>query len=121
MNKPVLLAAVAAAAAALPVGALSQEGAAAPSRPGCTPRAEAPRADSALPARASTKPEPQLGTVAPSTRVPSHTVTPSSQAMAAATARTKKTDGKEKHATDACPGDPGSPSEKSGSARPEGS
>ena len=44
------------------------------------------RASSALPARASTRPEPQLGTVAPSTRVPSHVVTPSMRAMERASA-----------------------------------
>ena len=44
------------------------------------------RASSALPARASTRPEPQLGTVAPNTRVPSHVVTPSMRAMERATA-----------------------------------
>lgn len=83
MNKPVLLAAVAAVAAALPIGALAQQGAPEPTRPqpAC---AEAPRADSALPARASNKPEPQLGTVASDTRVPSHTDTPSLRAMQSA-------------------------------------
>lgn len=44
------------------------------------------RASSALPARASTGPAPQLGTVAPSTRVPSYVVTPSMRAMQRATA-----------------------------------
>jgi len=78
MNKPVLLAAM---VAALPLGAGAQQ-----ERPDAA-RAEAPRASSALPARASTRPEPQLGTVAPNTRVPSHTLTPSLRAMRAATAK----------------------------------
>lgn len=50
----------------------------------------AARADSALPARAAAAPAPQLGTVAPNTRVPSWTDTPSRRAMAAATARDEK-------------------------------
>jgi hypothetical protein len=117
MNRPVLLAAVATVAAALPIGALAQEGT--PPQPGCATSAEAPRADSALPARASTKPEPQLGTVAPGTRVPSHTSTPSSRAMAAAAARAEKTDEKEKNATDACPGEAKRSTIENGSAKPE--
>jgi hypothetical protein len=86
MNKPVLLAAL---AAALPVHVLAQEagpGAAAPQRD-CAAGAELPPASGALPARASTKPEPQLGTVAPNTRVPSQADTPSMRAMRTAGAR----------------------------------
>jgi len=52
--------------------------------------AAAARADSALPARAAVAPAPQLGTVAPNTRVPSWTDTPSRRAMAAVTARDEK-------------------------------
>ena len=122
MKKPVLLAAVAAAAAAaaLPAGVLAQEGAPepAPSQPGCATSADAPRADSALPARASTRPEPQLGTVAPATRVPSHTATPSSRAMAAA-ARAGKTNEKEKNATDACRGEARPPATDKVGAKPK--
>ena len=119
MNKPALLAA-AAAVAALPVGALAQQGAPAPTaqQPGCAVRAEAPRADSALPARASTKPEPQLGTVAPATRVPSHTDTPSSRAMAAA--RAEKTTHERKTAQNHCAGGAVPPAPESGSVKPEG-
>lgn len=90
MNTPVLLAAV---MAALPICAQAQDtgpGAppgktAAPS--GCSGLAEAPRAASALPARASTRPAPQLGSVAPNSRVPSHAETPSLRAMRAARAK----------------------------------
>jgi len=86
MNKPVLLAAL---AAALPACALAQEagpGAAPPQRD-CAAGAEVPPASGALPARASTKPEPQLGTVAPNTRVLSQADTPSLRAMRAASAK----------------------------------
>lgn len=86
MNKPVLLAAL---AAALPVHVLAQEagpGAAPPQRD-CAAGAELPPASGALPARAGTKPEPQLGTVAPNTRVPSQVDTPSMRAMRTARAR----------------------------------
>ena len=90
MNKPLLLTAM---LAALPLGAGAQQrdsGAApdkTPPRPDCAAAEDAPRASTALPARASTKPEPQLGTVAPNTRVPSHTMTPSMRAMQAARAK----------------------------------
>jgi hypothetical protein len=86
MNKPVLLAAL---AAALPVCALAQEAApgGAPPRRDCAVGAEVPPASGALPARARTRPEPQLGTVAPNTRVASHIDTPSLRAMRAAHAR----------------------------------
>ena len=89
MHKPVLFAAM---VAALPLGSAAQAnpdtlpGKPAP-QPGCAGVEEAPRASSALPARAGTKPAPELGTVAPNTRVPSHTVTPSVRAMRAATAK----------------------------------
>ena len=90
MNKPVLLAAM---VAALPLGAGAQQGnpgsptQEAQPQPGCPGVEEAPRASSALPARASTKPEPQLGSVAPNSRVPSHVVTPSMRAMRAVIAK----------------------------------
>ena len=88
MHKPVLFAAM---VAALPLGAQAQDkpdttpGKTAP-QSDCADREE-PRAASALPARASTKPAPELGTVAPNTRVPSHTLTPSLRAMRAAQAK----------------------------------
>jgi hypothetical protein len=86
MHKPVLFAAM---VAALPLEAAAQQNPdIAPGKPapqsGCAGFEEAPRASSALPARASAKPAPELGTVAPNTRVPSHTVTPSLRAMRAA-------------------------------------
>jgi hypothetical protein len=117
MKNPVLWAAV---LAALPPGALAQEGkpASAAHQPDCT---EAPRAASALPARASTQPEPQQGTVAPNTHLPpSHTVTPSSRAMAAATARAEKTTNEEKNVGGHCADGsaPGAP--ESGRAKPAG-
>jgi hypothetical protein len=89
MHKPVLFAAM---VAALPVGATAQGNpGAAPGKPapqsGCAGPEEEARASSALPARASTKPAPELGSVAMNTRVPSHTVTPSMRAMRAATAK----------------------------------
>jgi hypothetical protein len=107
MNKPVLLAAVASLTAVLPTGALAQEGAPrnTPQQSACASHLDAPRADSSLPARASTKPEPQLGSVAPSTRLPSHTVTPSSRAMAAARASAEKTDKEDKDARLDCAGE----------------
>ena len=116
MKKPLLWAAV---LVALPPAAPAQEGkpASAAHQPDC---ADAPRAASALPARASTKPEPQQGTVAPNTRVPSHTVTPSSRAMAAASARAEKTTNEEKNAGGPCADatEPGAP--ESGGAKPVG-
>ena len=122
MNKPVLLAAVAAAAAPLPAGVLAQEGAPepAPSQPGCATSADAPRADSALPARASTKPEPQLGTVARDKWVAPHTDTPSSRAMAAASARAEKTTNEGKNAQGDCAGDALPLAPENGRAKPEG-
>ena len=89
MHKPVLFAAM---VAALPLGATAQSNPdTSPTHPtpqsGCAGAEEAPRASSALPARASTKPAPELGAVAPNTRVPSHTVTPSVRAMRAARAK----------------------------------
>ncbi|MDB5745626.1 MAG: hypothetical protein JWP72_474 [Massilia sp.] len=92
MNKPLLFAAVCAglpacAALATPPGTESWAA-------GCEvqdgqqnrPRDHPHPASGALPARASTGPEPQRGTVAPSTRVPSHVVTPSMRAMERASA-----------------------------------
>jgi len=89
MHTPLLLAAM---VAALPLAATAQDDpATAPAQPaprsGCAGFEEAPRASSALPARAGTRPAPELGTVAPNTRVPSHTVTPSMRAMRAARAK----------------------------------
>lgn len=77
MNKPLLIAAV---CAALPACAAQD-----PARPPamaaqCAMPDRAP-ASGALPARASTRPEPQMGTVAPNARVPSHVMTPSMRAM----------------------------------------
>jgi hypothetical protein len=122
MNKPVLLAAMATVTAGLPLGAFAQEGGpgTTPPQPGCAARAEAPRADSSLPARASDKPEPQLGTVAPTTRVPSHTDTPSSRAMAAASARAEKTTDAGKNAQGHCAGDTVPPAPGNSRAKPEG-
>jgi hypothetical protein len=101
MSPPVLLAAV---LGAFPVVALVQESAAqsAPHQPACPARAEARGARGALPARAGTVPEPQRGTVAPGTPVPSNTVTPSSLSMAAASARNQKTTDEEKSADAFC-------------------
>jgi hypothetical protein len=88
--KPVLFAAL---VAALPACAAAQEGSAgvvsakAPAQAGCPSLGETPRASSALPARASTKPEPQLGSVASNARVPSHAQTPSLRAMRAASVK----------------------------------
>ena len=90
MNTPVLVAAM---IAALPICAAAQEAgpgtapARTPAQSGCTGLDETPRAASALPARASTKPEPQLGSVASNARVPSHADTPSMRAMRAASAK----------------------------------
>ncbi|QNB01178.1 hypothetical protein [Massilia sp. Se16.2.3] len=93
MNHSLLLAAM---WAALPVFASAQEGAsagapgpAANSAPSGSPcGADAPdQALGALPARASTRPQPQLGTVAPATWLPRETHSASSRAMAVATAR----------------------------------
>lgn len=86
MNKPVLFAAL---VAALPVCATAQEASpgAPPPEAGCPGPEQTPRAASALPARASTKPEPQLGSVAATGRVPSHAETPTLRAMRAASAQ----------------------------------
>ena len=90
MNKPVFFAAM---VAALPLCAAAQEAkppavpAGAPPQTGCPNADEAPRASSALPARASTIAEPQLGSVAASGRVLSHAETPSMRAMRAARAK----------------------------------
>lgn len=113
MKKTVLLAAV---LAAVPGAAPAQEDKAPAPKRGCQ---DAPRADSALPARASTRPAPQLGTVAPNTRVPSHTTTPSRRAMAAASARDEKTTNAEKDGHDRCADDAGPDASESGRAKPE--
>jgi hypothetical protein len=101
MNKPVLLAIM---LTALPAAAPAQEGKADSVSPRlrCTDPREAPLAAGALPARASTVPEPQRGTVAPGTRVPSETVTPSSRAMAAVSARGEKTTNEKENADARC-------------------
>jgi len=88
MNMPLL---IATACAALPGCATGQAVpepriAAAPTAP-CAAPTDSLRASSALPARASTRPEPQLGSVAAAGRVPSHASTPSARAMAAVRAR----------------------------------
>jgi hypothetical protein len=79
MKKAVLLTAV---CAALPLHAVAQNDA---PKPPCVPSASPARA--ALPARASTVPQPQQGSVAPSNKVPSEVETPSTRAMRAARAR----------------------------------
>ena len=90
MNTPVLVAAM---MAALPICAAAQEAgpgsepARTPASSSCTGLDETPRAASTLPARASAKPEPQLGSVASNARVPSHAETPSMRAMRAARAK----------------------------------
>jgi hypothetical protein len=101
MNKPILLAVM---LTALPSAVPAQE-----SKPGsvpplsrCADAPETPLAAGALPARASTTAEPQRGTVAPGTRVPSQTVTPSSRAMAAVSARDEKTTNNEENTGTHC-------------------
>jgi len=109
MHKPVLFAAMVAALPALPLSAAAQANPeAAPGKPapqpGCADAEETPRASSALPARASTKLAPELGTVAPNTRVPSHTDTPSLRAMRAARAKEAARAGGDQGAADTgCP------------------
>ena len=130
MKKPLLIAAV---CAGLP-GFAAQD-AAANAGPGSAPVAtrcevhdnvhdNSPPASSALPARASTRPEPQLGTVAPNTRLPSHVVTPSMRAMERATAAQaaenagseRKVAASEKNSSAACQPVPGqhAPKESAG-------
>lgn len=80
MNQPLLIAAL---CAALPACAAQD-----PAGPGrgagmaahCAMR-DAPPATAALPARAATGPQPQMGTVAPNARLPSQVMTPSMEAM----------------------------------------
>ena len=84
MKKSMLLAAVCIAA---PLCAAAQDDA---PNPPCPPQ-EAP-ARAALPARPSTVPQPQQGSVAPSNKVPSEVVTPSTRAMRAAQARREQQD-----------------------------
>ena len=114
MKTPLL---VAAACAALPGCALQDP--AAPAVPGteafaagCPMHDTAPRAASALPARASTRPEPQLGSVAPDTRVPSQAVTPSTRAMERALAA--QAGGSEKNTTRSCHSASAKPAPKEG-------
>ena len=111
MYQPVLFAAV---VAALPLGAAAQpapEPAPTPTAPptGCAAFEEAPRAASALPARAGTRPAPELGAVAPNTRVPSHTVTPSMRAMRAARAKEANNSAQHSVTKDDCGGLPTRP------------
>lgn len=82
MNKPLLIAAVCAAlpacAAQDPAPAMPPAKAAMAAHCGMPDHAPA---SGALPARAGTRPAPQMGTVAPNARVPSHVMTPSMRAM----------------------------------------
>lgn len=80
MNKPFLIAAV---CAALPACA-APDPAGPPAKAAMAAHCampEPPPASGALPARAATRPAPQMGSVAPNTRVPSHVMTPSMRAM----------------------------------------
>mgnify|MGYP003482652554 CR=1 FL=1 len=112
MNKPLLFAAM---CAALPACAAAQEAAPAAEPGKGTSQAacgapEATRASSALPARASAKPEPQLGSVARNAWVPSHAETPSLRAMRAARAKeTRQTPDAERGTGAGCPPDAGYP------------
>jgi len=120
MNMPLL---IAAACAALPGCATAQampqpRTAAAPPAP-CAAPADSLRASSALPARAGTRPEPQLGSVAAAGRVPSHASTPSARAMAAATARADNTH-VEKNTQGACASAATSGALPDGTATPDG-
>ena len=83
MKKPLLIAAL---CAGLP--ACAAQDAAPVSTPAarCPMPDDPPPASSALPARASDRPAPHLGSVAPNTRLPSQVATPSMRAMAAARA-----------------------------------
>ena len=88
MNKPLLIAAVCAglpacAALATPPGT---EAWAARCEVQDNLQNHPPPASGALPARASTRAEPERGTIAPSTRVASHVRTPSMRAMERASA-----------------------------------
>ena len=60
------------------------------------------RASAALPARASTHPMPERGTIAPATRVPSTVESASSRAMAAARAREQQAESEKKTTQDGC-------------------
>jgi len=60
------------------------------------------RASAALPARAGTHPMPERGTIAPATHVPSHVVSASSRAMAAARAREEQAQGAKKDTQAGC-------------------
>lgn len=88
MNKPLLIATLFAGMPACAMQATGQDGApaaetaaAAPAAAQCGMPAEPPPATGALPARATVTPEPQRGSVAPNSRVPSQVVTPSMRAM----------------------------------------
>lgn len=121
MNMPLL---IAAACAGLPGCATGQavpepRSAAAPPAP-CAAPADSMRASSALSARASTHPEPQLGSVAAAGRLPSHTLTPSAHAMAAATARADDNAHVEKNTQDSCASAATSGAPAGGEAAPDG-
>ena len=114
MKAPLLIAAV---CAGLPGCAMQDP--AAPVAPGtelfapaCAMHDGAARASSALPARASTGPAPQLGSVAPNTRVPSHACTPSMRAMERAMAA--QAAGGENTTPPACPCTSATPASKKG-------
>jgi len=119
MNMPLL---IVAACAGLPGCATGQavpepRSTAAPPAP-CAAPADSMRASSALPARAGTHPEPQLGSVAAAGRVPSHALTPSARAMAAATARADAH--VEKNTQDSCARAATSGAPAGGKTRPDG-
>ncbi|MBD8529840.1 MULTISPECIES: hypothetical protein [unclassified Massilia] len=115
---------IAAACAALPGCAAGQavpesRTVAAPPAPCVTP-VDSARASSALPARASTRPEPQLGSIAAAGRVPSHALTPSARAMAAATARADNNAYVEKNTQGSCARAATSGAPAGGKARSDG-
>ena len=102
MNKPLLIAAVCAglpacAAMATPPGTASLACATQDN-----PRDHPPPATGALPARAATGPAPERGSVAPSTRVPSHVMTPSMRAMERVRAAQAATSDVDKKAQEKC-------------------
>ncbi|MFC5480009.1 hypothetical protein [Massilia suwonensis] len=105
MNMPLLIAAVCTGLPGCAAQAPATAGATAAPSPRCAAPADTARTASALPARAAVHPEPERGSIAASGRVPSHTVTPSSRAMAAALARDQKTTEVEKHGEGVCPAD----------------
>lgn len=123
MNTPLLFAAMLAVAPPL-MAAQEPRPDAAPAQPhpnpGCTDAGERPRAASALPARAATRPEPQRGSVAASGRVASHADTPSHRAMAEAAARTDNREQVEKKEQDPCAAGPARAAPENGEARSAG-